>query len=302
MTTYNKSNTVNNENATASRSAEQPLALTFTTDDGLTLAADAWGNPDHPPVLLSHGGGQTRHTWQRTAERLASLGWYAVAYDHRGHGESGWSPDGVYKLTVFAKDLQRIARSFSRAPVLVGASLGGLSALCATSQFTPCPFAAIVLVDITPQMDQRGAQRIMAFMGDNMQRGFGSLDEAATAIAEYTGREKRSNTEGLKKNLRLSDDGRYRWHWDPDFMVMRNQDEPSVSTESLMSAAEQAPVPILLVRGMLSDIVTPEVAEAFLARVPQAHYVDVKDAAHMVVGDKNDAFTESIVDFLTTIG
>ena len=72
--------------------------ITFTMDDQVTLIADAYGDPDHRPVLLSHGGGQTRHSWKTTSERMASLGWYVVAYDHRGHGESDWSKDGEYTV------------------------------------------------------------------------------------------------------------------------------------------------------------------------------------------------------------
>ena len=189
--------------------------------NSIRLAGDAWGDPSHPPILLSHGGGQTRHSWQGTAETLAARGWYVVNYDHRGHGESEWSPDGQYKLEIHAADQRLVAETFSQPPILVGASLGGLSALLAQGETEQALYRAIVLVDITPQMNQEGAKEIMDFMQTTQAQGFATLDEAADVIAQYTGRGKRVNPAGLEKNLRLGEDGKYRWHWDPDFMSMR---------------------------------------------------------------------------------
>ena len=57
-------------------------------------------------------------------------------------------------------------------------------------------------------------------------------------------------------------------------------------------------MPTLLVRGAKSDVLSDEGAKLFLSQVPHAEYVDVKGAEHMVAGDKNDAFTRAIVDFL----
>jgi pimeloyl-ACP methyl ester carboxylesterase len=81
----------------------------FTTDDSIDLVADCWGDPEATAVIFSHGSGQTRHSWGATAQLLARQGWYAVAYDHRGHGDSSWAPAGQYTIGGFAKDLQMIA-------------------------------------------------------------------------------------------------------------------------------------------------------------------------------------------------
>src|SRR3546814_227419 len=62
--------------------------------DGLELAADAFGDPSAPPVLFFHGGGQSRRSWRGSAARIAQAGYYALTFDLRGHGESGWATDG----------------------------------------------------------------------------------------------------------------------------------------------------------------------------------------------------------------
>ncbi len=268
----------------------------FLMDDGVRIAADVYGQAANPPVILAHGGGQTRHAWGGTARVLARAGWHAIAYDHRGHGESGWSTAGDYSLDRLAEDLRTIARSFETPPVIIGASLGGLAAMIGQGESEEELLSGVVLVDITPNMDRNGAMAVVRFMGQNIDDGFATLDEAADVIARYTGRPRRHNPEGLEKNLRLGDDGRYRWHWDPRSLDVT--DDHTTTPERLMAATQNIRLPMLLVRGRMSDLVTEAVAREFLAAVPHAEYVDVENARHMVAGDRNDIFTEAV---LTTL-
>ncbi|MFK8020354.1 MAG: alpha/beta fold hydrolase [Pseudomonadales bacterium] len=272
--------------------------LEFEMPCGLKIKADAFGDADRPSVLLAHGGGQTRHSWGNTAKLIAAQGWYSIAYDHRGHGESDWAADANYDLQKFAEDQLHIAQSLPDKPVVVGASLGGLSAMLACGESKQMPYKAIILVDITPRMNQEGAKDIIGFMSERMDEGFESLDEAADIIANYTKRPRRKNTDGLRKNLRLGDDGRYRWHWDPNFTRQRMFDAKLGLPERMEKAAAQISEPILLVRGAKSNLVTEELAQEFLQAVPHAEFVDVENAHHMVAGDKNDIFSAAVIDFL----
>jgi pimeloyl-ACP methyl ester carboxylesterase len=275
--------------------------LEFRLSNGIRLAAHAFGNPEHPPVLLSHGGGQTRHSWGATAEALASAGWYAVSYDHRGHGNSSWPEDGDYHLDRFAEDQRELALQFSTTPLLVGASLGGLAAMVAQGECDSPVFRAVVLVDIVPRMSQEGATDVIAFMGMHMEEGFANLDEAADVIAEYTGRPRRKDISGLRKNLRLDEDGRYRWHWDPRFVRQRSTPELLADPNRMSVAVSNMTLPMMLVRGQMSNLVTPQLAEDFLQLAPHAHYVDVADAHHMVAGDRNDIFGKAVIDFIASL-
>lgn len=271
----------------------------FRTADGLTLAGDGYGDAARAPVLLMHGGGQTRHAWVATAQALARHGWYAVCVDLRGHGDSAWSPDGDYSIEVFARDFVALARAFDRPPVLVGASLSGLAALIAQGEAEAALFAALVLVDVTPRLDPQGTQHIIDFMRARMEEGFGSLEEAADTIAAYVPHRRRpKNLDGLAKNLRRHPDGRWRWHWDPQFMAGKKPPDVHSQHTRLFTAARRLRLPTLLVRGRMSDLVTVEAAREFLELVPHARFADVSGAGHMVAGDKNDAFTEAVTDFL----
>jgi pimeloyl-ACP methyl ester carboxylesterase len=270
----------------------------FAAADGLSLAADCWGSPDGFPVLLLHGGGQTRFAWGGTAESLARAGCYAISLDLRGHGDSDWSPDGNYHFQAFADDVASLIAGFDRKPALVGASLGGIASLIAASERAPSPAAALVLVDIATRMERSGAQRIMNFMTAKPE-GFASLEEVADAIAAYNpNRPRPKSLSGLAKNLRRGEDGRYRWHWDPAFMGTRDFSSAHAEVESLDDAARRLSLPTLLVRGRMSDLLSEEGAEHFLELVPHAHFVDVSGAGHMVAGDRNDVFTRAVVDFL----
>src|SRR3954453_7152621 len=103
----------------------------FSGRDGNRLVADVEGAADGPPVILFHGGGQTRHSWGTTLTALADDGWRAYSVDLRGHGASDWVADGDYTLDAFAGDVVAISRALPQTPALVGASLGGLASLAA---------------------------------------------------------------------------------------------------------------------------------------------------------------------------
>ena len=169
--------------------------------DNLTLAADFDGPEDAPCVVLMHGGGQTRHAWRKVSDALVEAGYRTVAYDARGHGDSDWSADGVYGFDIFVNDLAVLLKSLPLKPVLVGASMGGVTALV-TAARTPDAAGAIVLVDVTPRIDPVGAEKIRGFMTSHAD-GFDSLEAAVDAVAEYLPHRPRpKSNSGLLKNLR----------------------------------------------------------------------------------------------------
>jgi pimeloyl-ACP methyl ester carboxylesterase len=270
---------------------------------GVRIAADRLGDPLAPAVVFLHGGGQTRRSWGRAAAAVAERGWQAITVDLRGHGESDWSEDGDYRVTTFAGDVLEVLRQLPPRPVLVGASLGGFTAMLLAGELSPAAVRAVVLVDIVPHMDPSGATRIHGFMNDRMDSGFASLDEVADAIQEYNPHRPRpTDLDGLRTNLRERD-GRWYWHWDPKFIDGTSALPPIEVTEvdRLYAAIEtilRTEVPMLLVRGQMSDLVTEERANEFIARFPEIDFVDVGGAGHMVAGDRNDLFAGAVVDFL----
>ena len=287
---------------TAGRAANRaPLLRRFAGSDGCVLAADVWGDKDAPPLVLLHGGGQTRGAWAGAGPRLAALGWNVVALDLRGHGESEWSPDGAYDLELFADDVRAVVGALHEPPALVGASLGGLSSLLAAGEAPRAEVRALVLVDVAHRPDPAGVRRIIDFLSARPD-GFASLDEAAAAVADYLPhRQRPDDLDGLRRNLRLQGD-RWAWHWDPRLLErLPGRIDAAGAAERHLTAARAAGVPILLVRGGISDVVDEEIAAEFCAGVPGAERVDVADAGHLVAGDRNERFIEAILPFLARI-
>ncbi|WP_261528964.1 alpha/beta fold hydrolase [Burkholderia multivorans] len=273
-----------------------PMHL-WRTADGVRLAADTWGHPDAPLVVLLHGGGQTRHAWGGTGALLGSAGYFAVAFDARGHGDSDWSADGDYSQDAFVRDLRHVVDVLGarRPPVLIGASLGGGTSLVAIGE-RKLDARALILVDIVPYTEPAGVARIRSFMQQNLD-GFGSLDEVADAIGRYRAHRSRSgNHAGLSKNVRLGDDGRYHWHWDPRFLS--GTTDLAARHARFSACARNLALPTLLVRGGSSDVVSEAGVREFLELCPHAEYVNVAAAGHMVAGDRNDVFGRAAEQFL----
>ncbi|MCI0998220.1 alpha/beta fold hydrolase, partial [Pseudomonas corrugata] len=249
-------------------------------------------------VVFLHGGGQTRHAWNASARALLTAGYRVLSMDLRGHGDSDWAVDGDYCMNVQIEDLLAVLTQLPGAPVLVGASLGGLIALSAAGEH-PGIASGLILVDVTPKVDPQGEARVIQFMQANPD-GFSNYAEAVEAVSRYLPhRPRQQSHSGLQRNLRLRN-GRYYWHWDP-----RLFDTLDVSPQTLQpryeKAAARLKIPTLLIRGANSELVGSEHVQHFLDLLPEARYVDVQDAGHMVVGDSNRIFTEALYTFLTEV-
>lgn len=265
---------------------------------GLTLAGDVGGPEDAPTVILMHGGGQTRHSWAGTMDRLVTQGYRVVNLDARGHGESDWAPDGNYRPSEQALDLKAVLATVGRPVALVGASMGGMTAFHAIGSSKEPVAEALVMVDIVLRPAVAGAKRIADFMRAYPD-GFATVEEAADAVsAYYPERPRPKDVGGLRKNLRLREDGRFRWHWDPRILDMGQRAEPPGPFEALQLLAPNVTLPTLLVRGGKSDIVDDEGVADMLRLVPQTEVFNVAGAGHMVAGDMNDPFSNGVIAFL----
>ena len=268
----------------------------------LDLAVETRHPDGSPTLLFVHGFGQTRGAWNGAAMALADAGCRCVTFDSRGHGESGRVRGGAgYHMDQFADDLQRLAAAQPQPPILVGASMGGLLGIVLAGEVRPAPFRALVLVDITPRWETAGVERILAFMQAHPD-GFADYAEAAEQIAAYLPqRRERKSEEQLRPLLREGADGRLRWHWDPALLAGDLVQESERYQPLLQAAAAKIDVPVLLLSGARSDVVSRATVDEFLQLVPHARHVELSHATHMVAGDANDAFTREVVRFVQSL-
>jgi pimeloyl-ACP methyl ester carboxylesterase len=296
----------------------EPQTVKFRGVEDITLVADEWNggvssgaagsatagttrlrgtDPARRSILFLHGGGQNRFSWKNTGQILADQGFHVVALDSRGHGDSDRAPNANYTVDALCADTLAVIDQIGRPVMLIGASMGGMTGILAADAAGPQKVTKLVLVDVVPRYEKSGSARIRDFMFNHVH-GFESLEEAADAVAKYLPhRTKPRSPEGLKKNLRRRD-GRWHWHWDPKFLTAP-ADNAFVREEKLERAAISLTIPILLIRGKLSDVVSIDGVKDFLHKVPHAEFVELSDAGHTAAGDDNDAFTEAVVQFVS---
>ena len=247
-------------------------------------------------MLLLHGGGQTRHAFDGTARRIAQAGFLAVSLDQRGHGESEWVASGAYAFADYARDVEAVAAALAAESGL-GPSRSGRpwAASRRSRRWARSPTSSPGWCWSTSRPGSTAAAWRPCWASWRSARsGFASIEEAADAIAAYLPhRERPRSLAGLRKNLRRSDDGRWRWHWDPRFLQgPRAIDADAAATERTLLAAAALP-----------DGAGPAGARPVQRardrgarpRVPgagaRAEYADIAGAHHMVAGDRNDVFT-----------
>ena len=266
----------------------------------LSLALETRNPTGAPALLFAHGFGQTRGAWNGAAAALAQAGCRCVTFDSRGHGESDRLAGGDYRMEQFADDLRRVAEAQSQPPILVGASMGGLLGLMLAGEVHPAPLRALVLVDVTPRWEAAGVERILAFMQAHPD-GFADYAEAAERIAGYLPQRRERKSEGqLRPLLREGADGRLRWHWDPALLTGVVRDSERYQPR-LQAAAAKVELPLLLLSGARSDVVSRATVDEFLQLVPHAQHVELAHATHMLAGDANDAFTREVVRFVRSL-
>jgi len=280
-----------------SAGVETPIvSARFTTPEGIGLATDIAGDPWRPRLIFIHGGGQSRRSWRQSLRNMADAGFSVVSFDLRGHGESDWAADGDYSLEAHVRDLAAIIRAMPSKPSLVGASLGGRVALQAAASLGPDLVHALVLVDLTPRMDEVGLRRVRNFLQVSM-KGFDSIEEAAETLEKYAERKIGRNYFRLRNSVRTDADGRLYWRWDP----RAAGDDYLSSTEieaRLTVAAAGLRLPTLLVRGTLSDLVTDDCVAHFRSTQPAAEVFDIVGGGHLMKTQRLDVFCSATIDFL----
>ena len=265
------------------------------------ICYEEWNANAPERVVFLHGGGQTRWAWGGTALELAKRGFCVWAVDQRGHGESSWMGRGSYSLDHFVGDLEALVLQDRRPVHFVGASLGGYISLLLCAEHMRSWFRSLMLVDISVTVQPKGVHRILSFM-QAYPDGFESIEAAADAVSVYLSHRKRpSSIEGLRRNLRL-DNGRWYWHWDPDWLEPWDADVGIAKVQSRFeAAAKQLTIPTLLIRGLESDVVSEADVDYLQKLVPHAKACVIGSARHMVAGDSNHVFGEAVSSFLSEL-
>jgi pimeloyl-ACP methyl ester carboxylesterase len=231
---------------------------------------------------------------------VAANGWTSITIDLRGHGDSDWARDGDYSIDALVADIAAVVSTLESAPVLVGASLGGIASLIGQAERGDLA-RALVLVDIVPRLEPAAFRRIAKFMSGSPD-GFASLEDVAAYVAEFNEiGNRRFDVNRSRKNVRLGEDGRWHWHWDPAVLSIGEEAWRASNESRARAVANRLRVPALLVRGMRSDMVSDEGASEFLSLVPNAQCLDVAHAGHTAAGGANEMFAHYVSQFIASL-
>jgi pimeloyl-ACP methyl ester carboxylesterase len=252
--------------------------------DWPALRSEPRGVDDAPEaVLLLHGLTQQSHAFDAVAGRLTRRH-RCVALDFRGRGESEWA-EGTYTIPQYVADVLALLDALALGAVhVVGTSLGGLVGL-SLARVAPDRLRSLVLNDIGPEIDPRGAARIAAYTGSVPDR-FPDLDAAASwSLAQYAwlmGLPAESVAEAIRWALRRSPSGGWRLKFDPAIgRTARPAPETArAASQAWWAALEAFRSPLLAVRGAESDILSRDTAAAMAARQPRLRRVEVDGVGH----------------------
>jgi pimeloyl-ACP methyl ester carboxylesterase len=261
---------------------------------GLGVSSLAWGD-EAPELVLVHGGAQNAHTWDTVALALDRP---LLAIDLPGHGHSAWRPDHDYRPQTMATDVAAVIASLApTASTVVGMSLGGLTAL-ATVAAEPATADHLVLVDITPGVNQDKAAAIVAFVdGPTEFESFDALLERT--MAHNPTRSRSSLRRGILHNARPRPDGAWEWRYDRPTRDPERLGALDTRFADLWDAVSDADASVLLVQGGLSPVVDDEDVAELQRRRPDARVVVVDAAGHSIQGDQPLELARILADQLT---
>jgi pimeloyl-ACP methyl ester carboxylesterase len=258
-----------------------------------------WGNSDSPPIVLLHGGHQSAHSWDLVSLHLAQ-NYRVFALDQRGHGDSEWPRDAEYTNDAMSHDAEAFIDALGlQRPILIGHSMGGRNALLITRR-DPSRLRALVVVDVGPELSDRGRAVIAGFVQENQE--FDNLERFVENVRKYDPYRSLEHVERtVKYNMLQRADGKFVSKCDPAprrLGLVRGQGPLENIT---LDDAREFHLPVLLVRGANSGILTADAAERFRDTLPRGTLATVPNCGHNVHGQNTPGFIAALDKFLLTL-
>jgi len=257
-----------------------------------------WGAPDAPAVVLLHGGHQSAHSWDLVSLHLAQR-FRVLALDQRGHGDSEWARDVSYTNHEMSLDAEAfIAALGLERPILMGHSMGGRNSMLLV-RHSPSLLRALVIVDVGPEVSDRGRAVIAGFVRDNDE--FDDLEHFVRNVQQYDPYRSREHIERtVKYNMLQRADGKFVSKCDANPRRLGVVRGTGPLENITLEDARAFDLPVLLVRGADSRIFTADAAERFCDALPQGTLTTVPNCGHNVHGQNTKGFIEATTDFLAS--
>ncbi len=277
-----------------------------TADGPRVYARDYAAEAGHRlPVVCLHGLTRNSADFEAVAPRIATLGRRVVVIDARGRGKSDNDPDpSRYRPDTYVGDVVRVLDTLNvpRA-VFLGTSMGGIMTMLA-AVMAPTRIAAGILNDIGPQVDPKGVARIGAYVGK--AEPFGSWAEMIAAVKATQGPMFPHGDDAFWRTFaqrvaRERDDGRVEFAYDPRIGDVFRTADPAAPPPSMLPLFEAlARVPVLVIRGAASDILSPEGVAAMRRIKPDLAFAEIPGIGHAPTLEEHEAW-DAIAKFLSNV-
>jgi len=270
--------------------------------DGLRLHVEEWGSRDADGTPLLCLSGLTRNAWdfeslaRRHAEKRR-----VIAFDFRGRGRSEFDSDPMnYNPRQYLEDIQQICAALSlHGFVATGTSMGGLLTF-GLGVVMPSARRGAVINDIGPGYESSGLQRILDYVGSDHPAD--SWDEALRSLSgtfpegSYPRADPATWDKIAKTSFKRGEDGRLHASWDPRIsQALGGQDSGDFDLWALFDSLKR--LPLLLLRGETSDLLSAGTAARMAERHPQMSLVTVAGTPHAPTLDESES-VKAIDDFL----
>lgn len=263
------------------------------TLNGLRFNYRDWGNAGAKPLVLLHGFTGHARSWDTFAEAMRDR-YHVLALDQRGHGDTEWAAD--YAPERMVEDVDAFVRELGlKQFALLGLSMGGRNAYAYTALHGD-EVERLVIVDIGPEIVASGSERIR--QGVQARDVFASPEEA---IAQNRAGNPRADEHEVRHrvthNLKQQPDGAWTFKYDK---ALRSPDRPlpRPDPETVWPLMAKITCPTLIVRGALSDVLSPETAARMAREIPDCRLVEVPNAGHSIPLDNPQGFIAAVQDFL----
>ncbi|MEM1142289.1 MAG: alpha/beta hydrolase [Pseudomonadota bacterium] len=282
--------------------------LYYTSDDRLRLYARDYPGPSNSdllPILCMHGLSRNSADFSWIASHLAQTR-RVISVDQRGRGRSAYDPNPAnYTPLTYAGDMFTLLDHLGLTRVVViGTSMGGIMAMIMQS-LQPGRMAAVILNDIGPELDPSGLERIKNYVGKSREIRTWVDAVAQTreinqvAFPSYSDEEWLTFTRGLYTE---ADDGTPILAYDPKIAEpIVDQGENAVPPDLWPMFEQMATLPMLLIRGELSDLLAADCVRKMLAVASGLKYTQVRERGHAPMLNEPEA-VESIEHFLNSLG
>ena len=284
---------------------DEYAARRVRTADGLNLHVADYapvGAETGLPVFCLHGLTRNSRDFSLVAPRIAALGRRVLAWDTRGRGRSDWDarPER-YNGPIYAQDALKVLDELGvERAVFVGTSMGGIITMILAA-LAPHRIAAAVLNDIGPELDPTGIARIAGYVGKTGP--VRSWEEAAQAIKTLNGVAFPDADDAFwlrfaENTFRRGPDGAFAPDYDPAIANAFSGDNAAGQVDMKpLFAALAAAAPVLVVRGGLSDLLSPAGVETMRALKSDLDVVEVPRIGHAPTLEEPAAW-DALIDFL----